>query len=303
VKTKILFDHSVKVLLALGGVALAIASCGGSNSSGGTGGNGGSTSSTQAASSTVAHAVSSSSTGGPITCSKTTEITLAAFKASSADGAAASYRATSTPNLGDTTADDRVTVEFYGSAFDASLDGELTGTFDLAMVGDDNYATCSRCIRGLTDAAMPSKVFFQKSGKLVVDATSDQVNGTVKATLMDVTLIEVTIDMNTFESTPVDNPECLHIASAAVDAVKAPTPTAWTCDPGYYDDGDCDCGCGVVDIDCADAKVGSCTFCDDTGSCSADSCPGMIDPANNAVCTAPDGGAPDSGADAGDGGP
>ncbi len=59
----------------------------------------------------------------------------------------------------------------------------------------------------------------------------------------------------------------------------------WTCDPDYYDDGFlCDCGCGIVDPDCADALVGSCDFCDMTGSCGIGDCPANINPTNNAVC-------------------
>jgi hypothetical protein len=61
-------------------------------------------------------------------------------------------------------------------------------------------------------------------------------------------------------------------------------PLAWTCNPSYYSDSDCDCGCGVLDPACADATVASCTYCADIGSCSATSCPGTINPTNNAVC-------------------
>jgi hypothetical protein len=60
---------------------------------------------------------------------------------------------------------------------------------------------------------------------------------------------------------------------------------SWTCDPDYFgDEFFCDCGCGVVDSDCMDATVGSCDFCANTGSCSAQDCPGTINPTNNAVC-------------------
>jgi cysteine-rich repeat protein len=62
-------------------------------------------------------------------------------------------------------------------------------------------------------------------------------------------------------------------------------PQGWTCDAGYYGmmDG-CDCGCGIQDPDCGDALVGSCDYCDDTGSCGNDVCPANINPQNNAVC-------------------
>ena len=61
-------------------------------------------------------------------------------------------------------------------------------------------------------------------------------------------------------------------------------PAGWTCDPTYYGDSICDCGCGVQDSDGADKLVATCQFCDDMGSCSTDTCPGTINPTNNAVC-------------------
>jgi hypothetical protein len=65
-------------------------------------------------------------------------------------------------------------------------------------------------------------------------------------------------------------------------------PVEWTCNPNYYGAGDgCDCGCGIIDPDCLDATVGSCQFCNVQGSCSSSSCPGEIDPDNNAVCVSP----------------
>jgi hypothetical protein len=63
-------------------------------------------------------------------------------------------------------------------------------------------------------------------------------------------------------------------------------PQAWTCTPVYYGDGGCDCGCGIVDIDCADASVGSCEYCDDPASCTAgavDDC-SLINPTDNSQC-------------------
>jgi hypothetical protein len=158
----------------------------------------------------------------------------------------------------------------------------MTGTFDLSAGGDDNYATCSRCVR-VVDPSVSGKGFFQQSGTLVVDATSDQLNGLASGTLTNITLIQVNIDPNTFVSTPVPNGACLHLASAAF---QIGPPPGWMCNPSYYGDGDCDCGCGAVDSDCPDATVGSCDYCDDIGSCNTDFfCPGTIDPANNATCT------------------
>ena len=74
---------------------------------------------------------------------------------------------------------------------------------------------------------------------------------------------------------PNDNTRCV-----------AHAPPGWRCLEDYYFDADCDCGCGVPDPACADATVASCTWCDDSGSCST-ACPGNVDPSNNATCTMP----------------
>jgi hypothetical protein len=59
----------------------------------------------------------------------------------------------------------------------------------------------------------------------------------------------------------------------------------WTCPPGLFGDGyGCDCGCGIRDPDCADATAASCDSCDMWGACGASTCPGKINPTNNAVC-------------------
>ncbi len=179
--------------------------------------------------------------------------------------------------------DDALNIEIYGSGVDPSLNGENKGTFDLSSGIDNNYSTCARCIRVFEDpdAATPGRVFFQKTGSLTIDATSDQLNGKITGTITNLTLVEVTINSSTFVSTPVVGGACVHIASAPI---AAGPPAAWTCDPTYYGDDLCDCGCGAVDVDCANALVGSCEYCDDEGSCSTASCPGTINPTNSAVC-------------------
>ncbi|MFO0613851.1 MAG: hypothetical protein U0414_14760 [Polyangiaceae bacterium] len=237
--------------------------------------------STTAGSTTGATTSSSSSTGGGTTC---TEITAGNFWGVIADPAGgALYRALSAPNYDGATAD-ILNVEFYAGG---TFNGQNTGTFDLSMGGDDNYETCSRCVRGISDVVSgTSKQFFQQSGTMTIPAGSMHLNGTINATLTDVTLIEVTIDPNTFVSTPVPNGACLHIASANVAAtVPAAAPAAWTCNDAFFLDGqDCDCGCGVFDPDCVTPEAGACGFCDDTGSCSATACPGTINASNNAIC-------------------
>ncbi len=84
---------------------------------------------------------------------------------------------------------------------------------------------------------------------------------------------------------PADCPaEFVCATVGTVDICLPDVPAGWTCDPSFFNDSFCDCGCGVFDVDCADATVGSCEFCDDMGSCSATACPGTIDPLDNSTC-------------------
>ncbi|HTQ05676.1 MAG TPA: hypothetical protein VMI54_17560 [Polyangiaceae bacterium] len=62
-------------------------------------------------------------------------------------------------------------------------------------------------------------------------------------------------------------------------------PSAWTCDPAFYDDGFCDCGCGALDLDCPADDATDCEQCSDDGSCSTTACPGTIAPTDTAHCT------------------
>jgi len=72
---------------------------------------------------------------------------------------------------------------------------------------------------------------------------------------------------------PTQNWQCLQV------------PPGWTCDPDYYSAGPndgCDCGCGALDPDCADATVGSCQWCGETGACDEGdlSCSTIVAPYN-----------------------
>ena len=241
-----------------------------------------SSSSSASTSSTSSSSNASTGTGSRADC---TETTLEAFKNYLlGDNSYAIYTSIASPNLGDPSSYDKLFFELYGSSVAAGLDGELKGTFDLSAGSDTNYATCSRCLFLIDDFSGMNTYFFQQSGTMVIDATSDQLNGTIHGTLTDVTLVEVTIDSMGF-TTPVPGGACRHVATAAVTVVPAVAPAAWVCNPLDYGDGVCQCGCGAVDIDCDDATLASCEHCDEIDSCSVDACPGTINPANNAVCT------------------
>lgn len=215
-----------------------------------------------------------------------TQITLADLALDGIDANGGYYGAEVSPNLGGPDADVFVAL-FYGPGA-GSFDGGLTGSFDLTMNGDDNFATCSRCLL----VGDGDRSYFQSQGTLVIESDSQQLTGYLNASVTGLRLVEVTIDPDTAASTPVPNGACLEIASADLDVGVAP-PAGWTCPAGYYGDGDCDCGCGATDVDCAgDLTAAACQWCitSAAGGCSASAtCPSNIDPTNNAVCTTPSG--------------
>lgn len=281
-------------LFAVGGAALGLAACDDSGD-----GTGGATSSSTSSGTTKSSSAATMTSGGvttsgnssssgmmPATCGSTIELTVSAVNGGPSTGDVATYRGLFTPGVGDTMATDVLSFEFYGPGFDPSLDGDASGTFDLGMGGDANYATCARCFVMRSDIlTMGGKAYFQKSGSVTVDATSDTVNGTFNGTITDLTLIEVDIDPNDFTSTPVPNGECLHFATITAAATPPMLPGAWTCDPMFFNDGGCDCGCAAADTDCIDGTVESCDICDNPMSCSTTACPGTINPTDNSTCT------------------
>jgi hypothetical protein len=216
-----------------------------------------------------------------------TQITFADLAIDQANGDAGVYAADVSPNLGGADPDLFVAA-FFGPGL-GSFDGDQAGSFDLTLNGDDNLATCSRCLIVFDDQ---DTAYFQSQGTLVVESDSQQLTGFLNATVTGLRLIEVTIDPNTDVSTPVPNGACLEIASADLDVGVAP-PAGWTCPAGYYGDGACDCGCGATDVDCAgDMTAAACEWCitsADGGCAASASCPSNIDPTNNAVCTTPSG--------------
>lgn len=239
------------------------------------------TSSTTTSTSTSTTSTTTTTTTPPTGC---TQITAANFQLGAADGTVGVFITNPSPNSGASEAD-RFGLELYGSAFDPSLNGEAKGTFNLASGGDSNYASCSRCVRMVEDPTLPGRTFFQTGGTLTIASSSDQLNGSISATLTNVTLVEVTVDASTFVSTPVPGGACVHLNSATINVTGTGVPATWSCDPDYYGDGYCDCGCGAFDVmDCFSQSYLACDFCDDLGSCSSSSCPGSISSTNNATC-------------------
>ena len=172
--------------------------------------------------------------------------------------------------------------EFYSPA---------TGSFDLAAGLNDNYATCDQCLRLFEDVTEDdiARQYFQQSGTIDIDASSDLGGGVLVATLTDVTLVEVTIDPdNAFESTPVPDGACVQINTQNVSVVPNnscegamlcgeadPVPGSFPacyCDELCFVSGDC---CPDV---CEPNACGAEPFCDDAGDgCDPFSVDGVLD--------------------------
>jgi hypothetical protein len=133
----------------------------------------------------------------------------------------------------------------------------LTGVQDLSADGNDNYGTCTTCLVAGEDLVegFPERYFFAESGTVDLgEITADGMTGVpITSGFVDARLVEVTIDLDTYESTKVTGGACLVITGPlAMPSV----PDAWTCDPSTFADSSvCDCRCGVVDPDCADPAL------------------------------------------------
>jgi hypothetical protein len=199
------------------------------------------------------------------------EVTLGAIIVSDQAEAPSSvqYFTEFTPAIGEDDGD-FAAIDFYqGSGYD----GAQRGTFNLGEPEEAQYQTCARCVRIFQDlGGQNEKVFFQESGEMFVDPSSDQMNGSPVFTISDVTLIEVTIDAE-YLSEPVPNGECLHVTAGSF-SITAGEPL-WDdvlCNINWRGDGLCDCGCGLLDPDCSASTADVCDGCycaGDTDVCSA----------------------------------
>lgn len=82
------------------------------------------------------------------------------------------------------------------------------GTFDLGAGIDSNYSTCSHCVLIYRDIQgdVPGKVFYQSAGTLTLNQPAGA--ATLDFSVSGLHLVEVTLDPNTFASTPVPDGEC-----------------------------------------------------------------------------------------------
>jgi hypothetical protein len=104
---------------------------------------------------------------------------------------------------------------------------QAPGTFDLAAKVDSNYETCNHCVVVYEDQDPDTldfaRTYFQESGTLTLEkVTSDPVSSDAKGSLTGVKLVEVTIDPDTWESTPVQSGKCLFIPAATFDTWVPP---------------------------------------------------------------------------------
>jgi hypothetical protein len=168
---------------------------------------------------------------------------------------------------GDAGDGNQLTLQFE---FYKGIESSLMGTFDLSMGNQTNYMTCAVCLHAysLDSSGNPIKEFFQSGGSVTL--TEDPfTNQHMIASFSNVTMQEVTIDQNTFASTPVAGGLCASYGNFSVDHDKV--PNAYTCAKNTYADGTtCNCGCGggsgsaaatAEDPDCANgnATVNGCT--------------------------------------------
>jgi hypothetical protein len=189
-------------------------------------------------------------------------ITLSDFiRDPSSDSSGAVIYAKIDPGVGGTDSD-----ALYLELYEMNGYTQAAGSFDLSQSPDDNYSTCNHCLRLGQDivSGTADKVFFQQSGTMVLDVSSSPMTGFVKGSLKNVTLVESTIDADTYVSTPVAGGLCYTIASASFDFSGWDTNV---CSADYYYDGQyCDCGCGAWDPDCDDTSL-PIENCDSGQSC------------------------------------
>ena len=248
----------------------------GSGGTGGKGGKGG-TSGTSGGKGGTGGGTGGSSSGGDAGgagvpgCSETIEITTHGAPTPDLQSSYTSYEYNVDPQI-DTAASDYLWVDFYVGG---EYDGDLTGqTFVLGTGGDENYASCSRCVWfgvDVGDSGFATTYFYAKSGELQISSTSLQMSGYPDVHLTDVLLTEVTLNSDTHVSHEIVGGRCLHLASADL-VIAGNVPDGWTCSDATYLDSYCDCGCGVPDPGCTSTLAGACDYCVESGSCGEASC-------------------------------
>lgn len=196
--------------------------------------------------------------------------------------------------------DATITQGSYGAVLTPSIGGEQDDVLSLIVKSEDKAAnfdlggasstSCTHCLwvhEDVDDTGVPQRWYYQKSGTLVIDDGSQPLDGLLDGKLVDVTLVEVTLDENG-GAVPVSGGACLHLATAEIHSTPpdspfpSKVPSSWTCDASAYGDGTCTCGCGTYDVDCETTDAIECIDCLATGSCST-SCDDIVRD-DNAKC-------------------
>jgi hypothetical protein len=154
---------------------------------------------------------------------------------------------------------------------------QAPGTFNLATAPDDNYQTCNHCVLAVVDPnATAPKVYYQQSGTMTLTQVTSPPTEQMAGSLLNVKLIEVTIDSTTFLSTPVPNGGCLLIQSANFNTVATPT----SCQQAEQ--------CGDTTVNVCDPKTATCkpSNCDANTACATatDFCGAQVANATVGAC-------------------
>lgn len=92
---------------------------------------------------------------------------------------------------------------------------ESIGTLDLSAGDEANYASCMHCVLLMRDeGSAAAKIFFPATGTLGYSNAPG--TDPLPISLSNLRLVEVTIDSNTFVSTPVPNGECYTQATDSI---------------------------------------------------------------------------------------
>ena len=122
------------------------------------------------------------------------------------------------------------------------LFSDAAGTFTLGTGVNENYETCDQCIRIVEDTgagAGKTRQYFPTAGSITIENTGGR---SVRVTLTDLVLVEVTIRTADLRSIPVENGKCYRSAASITLETAACTPSC-----GDHVCGDDGCGgeCGA----------------------------------------------------------
>lgn len=154
-----------------------------------------------------------------------------------------------TISVGEADVPDLFRIEFYD---------DETGTFDLSMAPEDDYATCTKCVRLFEDddGMTLARQYYQSEGTLEIAAETPPSSLAPTLTFTGVRLVEVTIS-DSFVSTPVEGGQCVDIVDGTVETVEL----VEICGNDIDDDGN-----GVAE--CGDPACAADPIC--TGPCTDD---------------------------------